>query len=259
VPEDLVQLDLREGVAVLTLNDPARRNVLSAPLVAAIAAAMDAAERDDATRCIVVTGAGSAFCAGAELATLRQAADGAFDDVEVVYQGFLRVRESPLPTIAAVNGPAVGAGFNLALACDVRLAGPEAKFDTRFAALRLHPGGGHVWMLAHAVGQQQATLACLFGEIWDAEEARHAGLVSDVIDDPVAAAVLLGPRLAGQERAYVERLTATLRASLSTPSHAEALAAETAAQRWSATRPAFLDGVAAIEQRIAARSRKPAS
>jgi enoyl-CoA hydratase len=259
VPEDLVQLDVRQGVAVLTLNDPARRNVLSAPLVAAIAAAMDAAERHDATRCIVVTGAGSAFCAGAELATLRQAADGAFADVEVVYQGFLRVRESPLPTIAAVNGPAVGAGFNLALACDVRLAGPEAKFDTRFATLRLHPGGGHVWMLAHAVGQQQATLACLFGEIWDAEQARRTGLVTDVIDDPVAAAVLLGQRLAGQERAYVERLTATLRASVSTPSHAQALAAETAAQRWSATRPAFLDGVAAIEQRIAARSRKPAS
>jgi enoyl-CoA hydratase len=258
VPEDLVQLDMRDGVAVLTLNDPARRNVLSAPLVRAIAAAMDAAERNDATRCIVVTGAGSAFCAGAELRTLRQAADGAFDDVEVVYQGFLRVRESPLPTIAAVNGPAVGAGFNLALACDVRLAGPDAKFDTRFAALRLHPGGGHVWMLAHAVGQQRATLACLFGETWDAQQALHAGLVAEVIDDPVAAAVLIGQRLAGQERDYVERLTATLRATPSIPTHADALAAETAAQRWSATRPAFLDGVAAIEQRIA-QSRKPAS
>jgi enoyl-CoA hydratase len=259
VPEDLVQLDVRAGVAVLTLNDPARRNVLSAPLVSAIAAAMDAAESDDATRCIVVTGAGSAFCAGAELATLRQAADGAFDDVEVVYQGFLRVRESPLPVIAAVNGPAVGAGFNLALACDVRLAGPAARFDTRFAALRLHPGGGHAWMLAHAVGVQQATLACLFGQAWDAEQARQAGLVAEVIDgDLVAAAVALGQRLAAQERAYVERLTATLRATVSTLDHADAQAAETGAQRWSATRPAFLDGVAAIEQRIA-QSRKAES
>ena len=172
--DDLVTLDQRGGVAVVTLNDPARRNAFSGPLVHALAAAMDRAERDEATRCVVVTGAGSAFCAGAEVATLRGAANGEWDDVETVYQGFLRVRDCPLPTIAAVNGPAVGAGFNLALACDVRLAGPGALFDTRFTTLRLHPGGGHAWMLARAVGQQQATLACLFGETWDARAAVQA-------------------------------------------------------------------------------------
>jgi enoyl-CoA hydratase len=254
VPDDLVALDQRGGVALVTLNDPARRNILTAPLVHAIAAAMDRAERDEATRCIVLTGAGSAFCAGAELATLRGAADGAFDDVETVYEGFLRVRDSPLPTIAAVNGPAVGAGFNLALACDVRLAAATARFDTRFAALRLHPGGGHAWMLARAVGQQRATLACLFGEVWDARAALDAGLVAAVIDSQaelVDAAVALGQRLAHQEKVYVQRLVATLRAALSTTAHADALAQETDAQRWSATRPAFRDGVQAIEDRIA--------
>ena len=256
MPDDLVALELRGGVAVVTLNDPARRNILTAPLVQAIDAAMDRAERDEATRCIVLTGAGSAFCAGAELATLRGAADGAFDDVEVVYQGFLRLRDSPLPTIAAVNGPAVGAGFNLALACDVRLAAASARFDTRFAALRLHPGGGHAWMLARAVGQQRATLACLFGEVWDARAALDAGLVAAVIDgqaELVDAAVALGQRLAHQEKVYVQRLVATLRAALSTTAHANALAQETDAQRWSATRPAFRDGVQAIEDRIAGR------
>jgi enoyl-CoA hydratase len=255
--DDLVIVDQRGGVAVLTLNDPGRRNILTGPLVHALAAALDRAESDAATRCIVLTGAGRAFCAGAELATLRAAADGVFDDVETVYQGFLRVRDSPLPTIAAVNGPAVGAGFNLTLACDVRLASPAAMFDTRFAALRLHPGGGHAWMLARAVGQQRATLACLFGEVWDARAALDAGLVAAVIDgagEVVEAAVELGQRLAGQEKAYVQRLIATLRASLSTASHADALAEETAAQRWSATRPAFRDGVRAIEERIARRS-----
>ena len=254
MPDDLVALDQRGGVALVTLNDPARRNILTAPLVHAIAAAMDRAERDEATRCIVLTGAGSAFCAGAELATLRGAADGAFDDVETVYEGFLRVRDSPLPTIAAVNGPAVGAGFNLALACDVRLAAATARFDTRFAALRLHPGGGHAWMLARAVGQQRATLACLFGEVWDARAALDAGLVAAVIDSQaelVDAAVALGQRLAHQEKVYVQRLVATLRAALSTTAHADALAQETDAQRWSATRPAFRDGVQAIEDRIA--------
>jgi enoyl-CoA hydratase len=252
-PEDLVVAEHRDGVAVLTLNDPRRRNILSRPLVHAVVGAMDRAEQDEAVRCVVLTGAGRAFCAGAELSTLRDAADGAFDDVEVVYQGFLRIRESPLPTIAAVNGPAVGAGFNLALACDVRLAGPAAVFDTRFTTLRLHPGGGHAWMLARAVGQQQAMLACLFGEVWDAPAALQAGLVTSVTEDPVSAAVALGQRLAGQEKEFVRRLTATLRAALSTPTHAEALAHETVEQRWSATRPAFLAGLTELEQRIASR------
>ena len=252
--DDLVRLEQRDGVAVVTLNDPARRNVFSSRLVDALAAAMDRAERDDATRCVVVTGAGSAFCAGAEVATLRGAAAGEFDDVETVYQGFLRVRDCPLPTIAAVNGPAVGAGFNLALACDVRLAGPGALFDTRFTALRLHPGGGNAWMLARAVGQQQATLACLFGEVWDAQAALDVGLVAKLIREGlVDAAVELGQRLAHQEKVYVQRLAATLRSALSTPGYADALAEETAAQRWSAGRPAFREGVRAIEDRIARR------
>lgn len=253
VAEALVLADHHDGVAVLTLNDPRRRNALSGPLVHAIAEAMDRVEQDETVRCVVLTGAGSAFCAGAELSALRDAADGDFDAVEVVYQGFLRIRESTLPTIAAVNGPAVGAGFNLALACDVRLAGPAALFDTRFSALRLHPGGGHTWMLARAVGEQKAMLACLFGEVWDASAALDVGLVTSVSDDPVRAAVTLGQRLAGQEKEYVQRLTATLRAAATIPTHAQSLAHETAWQRWSATRPAFLAGVTELEQRIASR------
>ena len=255
MPDDganLVRLEQRGGVAVVILDDPARRNVFSGPLVHALAAAMDRAERDKATRSVVVTGAGSAFCAGAEVATLRGAANGEFDDVETVYQGFLRVRDCPLPTIAAVNGPAVGAGFNLALACDVRLAGPGAMFDTRFTALRLHPGGGHAWMLARAVGQQQATLACLFGEVWDARAAVDVGLAAMLVtEDLVDAAVALGQRLAHQEKVYVQRLVVTLRTALSIQEYADALAEETAAQRWSAGRPAFREGVRVIEDRIA--------
>jgi enoyl-CoA hydratase len=251
--EELVRLDRRDGVALVTLNDPRRRNIMTAGLVRAIAGAFDRAEADEATRCIVLTGAGSAFCAGADLATLRGAANGDFDSVEQVYHGFLRVRDSPLPTVAAVNGPAVGAGFNLALACDVRLAGPGARFDTRFAALHLHPGGGHAWMLARAVGQQQAMLASLFGEVWDARAAREVGLVAAVVEDVVEAAVALGQRLATQEKSYIQRLVTTLRDALSPVDHARAVAAETEAQRWSATRPAFLDGVRTIEQSIGER------
>ena len=114
--KELVKLARHGGVALLTLNVPEKRNVLSADLVHAIGQRFDAVEKDDSVKCVVLTREGTAFCAGAELSTLRAAADGDFDTVRVVYDGFLRVLRSPLPTIAAINGPAVGAGFNLALA-----------------------------------------------------------------------------------------------------------------------------------------------
>jgi enoyl-CoA hydratase len=250
--KELVKLARHGGVALLTLNVPEKRNVLSADLVHAIAQRFDAVEKDDSVKCVVLTGEGTAFCAGAELSTLRAAADGDFDTVRVVYDGFLRVLRSPLPTIAAVNGPAVGAGFNLALACDVRLAGESALFDTRFAKLRLHPGGGHTWLLARAVGQQKAMLANLFGEVWKAERALEAGLVAEVHPDDalVHAAVAKGQLLDEQETTYVRTLTDTLRRALTTSSHAEALAHETMAQEASAHRPAFKAGVAAIEAQV---------
>ena len=250
---DELVLRQRHGATVLlTLNQAARRNVLSADLVDALGAAYDALETDDTVNAVVLTGAGPAFCAGAELSVLRAAADGSFDLVRKVYDGFLRVLRSPLPTIAAVNGPAVGAGFNLALACDIRLAGRRAVFDTRFAKLRLHPGGGHSWLLARAVGRQRAMLATVFGETWNAEQARDAGLVASVHDDDelVDAAIAIARRLDGYESAFTRRLVDTMRRSPEMPTHDEALAHETEAQAWSTTRPAFLEGLAALERQL---------
>ena len=240
------------GTAVLTLNAPQRRNVLSGDLVAAIGAAYDELEADPDVRCVVLTGAGSAFCAGAELSTLEAAAEGDFAPVRQVYDGFLRVLRSPLASIAAVNGPAVGAGFNLALACDLRLAGEDARFDTRFAALRLHPGGGHTWMLTKAVGAQQALLGSLLGEIWDAPAALRIGLVTAIhpSDGLLAAAVELAGRLGAQDAAYTRRLTATLRLA-ATASFDEVLAHETVEQQWSLEQPAFIDGLARLRARMA--------
>jgi enoyl-CoA hydratase len=253
---DLALVERHGGTAVLTLNAPQRRNVLSAELVAAVGRAVDDIEADPESRCIVVTGAGPAFCAGAELSTLEKAADGDFAGVRVVYDGFLRILRSPLVTIAAVNGSAVGAGLNLALACDLRLAGEHALFDSRFAKLRIHPGGGNLWMLTRAVGAQRATLATVFGERWDAQAALVAGLVAAVYpaEELVPAAIALGRRLDGQEPAYVKRLIQTVRESVSTLGHADALAAETAAQEWSTTRPAFRAGVAEMHAQVQRRS-----
>ncbi|WP_460369184.1 enoyl-CoA hydratase-related protein, partial [Actinocorallia lasiicapitis] len=172
----LVDVVVEGGIARVTLNDAERRNILSGELVRELLAAFDVVEADPEARAVVVTGAGPAFCAGADLEDLRAATKGDSAGVELVYEGFLRVARSPLPTIAAVNGPAVGAGFNLALACDVRIIAESAWFDTRFLKIGIHPGGGHTWMLQRLVGPERAAAMVLFGERLKGAEAVAAGL-----------------------------------------------------------------------------------
>jgi enoyl-CoA hydratase len=248
---EAVHLTIQGSVAVLTLNVPHRRNVLSPEVVVGISTAFDQAEADDAVRCVVLTGAGKAFSAGAELETLVRAAEGDFGPITQVYDGFLRVLRSPLLTIAAVNGPAVGAGMNLALACDLRIAGPSAFFDTRFAQLRLHPGGGHMWLLQRAVGYQNAAAASLLSTTWDAVQAHAAGLVVEVTGaDLLDRAVTLGSGMESMDRDLALRMVASFRTSADLTNHAEALALETKAQAWSTTLPGFAAGVAAMQRRV---------
>jgi enoyl-CoA hydratase len=146
---ELVLVHVEDRVAVITVNDPDRRNAVTAESSAALRAAVTGVEADPGVHAVIVTGAGKAFCAGANLTALGEAAE---DGLRVIYDGFLAVAQCTLPTIAAVNGPAVGAGLNLALAADVRIAGPTAMFDPRFQKLGIHPGGGATWMLQRAVG-----------------------------------------------------------------------------------------------------------
>ncbi|MEO7430128.1 MAG: enoyl-CoA hydratase-related protein, partial [Acidimicrobiales bacterium] len=129
----LVRTQITAGVATVTLADADRRNALTLPMVTEIVDLFDELEADPAVGAVVVTGDGPAFCAGADLSHLSSSADqGPEGGLRSIYEGFLRIGRSPLPTIAAVNGAAVGAGMNLALVCDVRLAGARARFDTRF-------------------------------------------------------------------------------------------------------------------------------
>ena len=255
-----VTIDRNGPVAVLTLDDPDRRNVLSAAMVSEIALAMDDLEADPAIRALVVTGAGTTFCAGAELATLEQAADGDFGLIRGVYGGFLRILNSPLVTIGAINGAAVGAGFNLALACDVRVAAETARFVCRFAELRIFPGGGHGWLLSRAVGHQQAALALLLGQTWNADQAYRVGLVADVVDRAkvVDTATGLGAGLGDMEAEYVRRLVRWLRRAPLVTDHDGALEAEAVQQEWSTRRPAFLRGLADIKASVGQRNAKPA-
>ena len=149
-------------------------------MVTEIVALFDVLEADPDVGAVVVTGAPPAFCAGADLSHLGGSQrEGMLN----IYEGFLRVGRSPLPTIAAVNGAAVGAGMNLALTCDVRLAARRAKFDTRFLQLGLHPGGGHTWMFRRIAGPQTAAACVLFGEVLDGAEAERVGLACKCVDD----------------------------------------------------------------------------
>src|SRR5689334_12243862 len=204
----LVQVD--EHVAVITVNDPERRNAVTAEISAALRAAVDSVEANTDVHALVVTGAGKAFCAGANLTALGEATE---DGLRVIYDGFLAVANCALPTIAAVNGAAVGAGLNLALATDVRIAGPHASFDPRFQKLGIHPGGGATWMLQRAIGPQAARAALLFGARFDAEAAVRHGLALEVADDPVAAALALAAGPASAPREVVLSTKASMRAT----------------------------------------------
>jgi enoyl-CoA hydratase len=249
----LLRVDVDERVALLTLDDAGRRNILSLALVDEIVAAFDRIERDDDVGAVVVTGAPPAFCAGADLSHLADSSQHA--GIGSVYEGFLRVARSPLPTIAAVNGAAVGAGMNLALACDVRIAARSARFDTRFLKLGLHPGGGHTWMLRRAVGPQAAAAMVLFGDVLDGAAAAGAGLAWDCVDDDalVGRARRLAAAAAALPGGLVRRTKQTLQAMAGVATHDDAVQLELEAQLWSMQQPEFAERLAAMRARIAER------
>jgi enoyl-CoA hydratase/carnithine racemase len=166
--ESEVLIERHRGTAVVTLNAPGRRNVLSSSMVAAIASTFDSLEQDASVRCVVLT------------------------------------------------------------------------------------GGGHTWLLTRAVGAQHAAMACLFSEVWDAETALARGLVAAAYSghELLPAAIALASHLDPLDQEFVRKLTATLRLAASGASHAEVMAMETSAQRWSLREPSFLAGLAEITSRV---------
>jgi enoyl-CoA hydratase len=245
----LVHID--HNVAVITINDPDRRNAVTAEISAALRSAVDAAEANQDVHALIVTGAGKAFCAGANLTALGEATE---DGLRVIYDGFLAVANCALPTIAAVNGAAVGAGLNLALAADVRIAGPAALFDPRFQKLGIHPGGGATWMLQRAVGPQVARASLLFGMSFDAEEAVRHGLALRVAEDPVAAARELAAGPANAPREVVIATKASMRATanpgfIDSDQHGIAVDTELGPQARSIESPEFARRLEAAKRR----------
>ncbi len=248
----MVIYEVSDGIATLTLNNPQERNSMTADMVSEIVAAMNAAESDPDVRVVIVTGTPPAFCAGANLGNLAEATR---ESLLGIYEGFLRVARSPLPTIAAVNGAAVGAGMNLALGCDVRIAARSARFDSRFLQLGLHPGGGNTWMQLRIAGMQTTMATVAFGEVLDGEAALRAGLVWKCVDDAelMPTAHALAAKAADAPKDLLVSIKKTIVEIGAVPTHTEAVEFELGPQVWSTRQPWFRERLAALQAKISKR------
>jgi enoyl-CoA hydratase/carnithine racemase len=181
--------DVDDAIATITLNRPKVRNAYSAAMAEGLIDSLDRAELDDSVRAVIVTGAGPAFCAGGDLKAMRDES-GMFagDPVELrdnYLRGLQRIprrfERFEKPTIAAINGHAVGAGLDLSLMCDIRVASDQAKFGSTFAKVGLIPGDGGAYLLPRVVGFSKAVELILTAKVIGADEALDIGLVGEVV------------------------------------------------------------------------------
>jgi len=196
MPEPLVLTGNAGTVRTLSLNRPAALNSFTTELHAELMAALEAAAQDESVRCVVLTGAGRAFCAGQDLADPSVAPDptpgAAPKDLGHVISTYYaplvaRLRSMPVPVIAAVNGVAAGAGANLALCCDLVVAGRSASFIQAFTKIGLVPDTGGTWLLPRLVGSARALGIAMLGDKLPAEEAARIGLIWQCVDDAALA------------------------------------------------------------------------
>lgn len=234
----MLDYDVHGGIGVVTLNRPERLNALSHEMVRALDAFLDARMHDHATRVLIVTGAGRGFCAGLDLkARVEQGpwrqglgpVQDVYDFQESIAELVLKMRRIPQPLIAAVNGPAAGGGFSLALACDLRIAAESAFVTTAYAKLGLSGDYGGSWFLTKLVGPSRAREILFLGERISARECERLGLVDRVVPDAALEreALALGARLAAGApialRHMKENLNRALEADLEACLEAEAV------------------------------------
>jgi len=204
---DFVKLTVEGGVATLLLDSPGTRNALGGDeQYGAIEAAVQTIVRDKSVCAVIVTGAGPAFCAGGDIKKMAERTNDPsvepHDDRYAYKEGIHRIPLSlfnlEVPTIAAINGPAIGAGLDLACMCDIRIAAEGAKFAESFVTLGIIPGDGGAWLLQRAIGYAKAAELTFTGEVIDAAEALAIGLVSRVVshDELLPAARDLAQRIA---------------------------------------------------------------
>jgi enoyl-CoA hydratase len=238
---DGLELERRDGVAIITLTTPERRNALTLESARSLSAACEEIDRDDAIGAVVVRGAGGYFCSGGDRGLLAAVGESPADPdyyaaMSEVYGAFRRVGSLKPPTIAAVRGGAVGAGLNLLLATDLRVVARDAKLMSGFMRIGLHQGGGHGHILSRLVGREAAAALTLFGEQIDGERAVELGLAWEAVDDAdVDERALALASVPARDPELARRMAHTLRLELDSGSISWdiALELERAAQMWS--------------------------
>lgn len=237
-----VTLRVDAGLARITLNGPATRNSLDRDSATALVDACAAVDADPSVGVAVITGAGGAFCSGAARVALAGLADAPADrmytELSELYQAFERVGRLTVPTISRIEGAAVGAGLNLAMATDLRIAAASARLISGFAAIGIHPGGGHLHLLARAAGRQTAAAMGVFARPLTAAEAKDLGLVWDVAaDGDLDAAVDAAAAPLRADPALARALKSSLQLTTSgVDAWSAATEVERARQMWSLTR-----------------------
>ncbi len=183
---EFILFDVAKGVGTVTLNRPDKLNAFAGRMRHELADAVKAAANHDDVRCLVITGAGRAFCAGADIGYMKELLangdEAAFAElVEAGRHVVTTVRSVPKPVIASVNGPAAGGGANLALACDIRIASDRASIGQTFNRIGLHPDWGGTYFLPRIVGASKALELIFSGEMVPADEAARIGLFNRVV------------------------------------------------------------------------------
>jgi 2-(1,2-epoxy-1,2-dihydrophenyl)acetyl-CoA isomerase len=235
--------EVEENIATLTMNRPERLNALGDTLRTDLHEAITTASGDPNVRAIILTGAGRGFCSGGDVKAMneakqRQASSPMMDKIAPSRDlTVLAMRDAPKPIIAAINGPAAGAGMNIALGCDIRIASSTARFGETFVKRGLHVDWGGTYFLPRIVGMAKACELIFTGDIIDAEEALALGMVSQVVEPEalmdtvraLARRIAAGPPIAIRlaKRALYHNQECDLRAALEYETYAQNICRET--------------------------------
>jgi 2-(1,2-epoxy-1,2-dihydrophenyl)acetyl-CoA isomerase len=250
--DQTIRVESRHGYRVIVLNRPDKMNALNEPLLHALIAALDAAETDPGCRAVLLTGTGRAFCSGADLTMIAPRIDVS-EQIERTWNPLARkLHTLSVPTVAAVNGVAAGAGANLALNCDIVVAGRSARFVQAFSRIGLIPDCGGTFHLPRLVGAARARALAMLAEPVSAEQAETWGMIWRAVDDETLAteAETLAAQLATLP---TQALVLTRRAfsAASANSFDAQLDVERDLQREAAKTPDFIEGVQAFLEKRA--------